>query len=27
MYRHVVGNLIRRLAILSDFIAYLPGIG
>jgi len=27
MYRHVVGNLTRRLAILSDFSAFMPGIG
>ena len=27
MYRHIVGNLIRRLAILSDFSAFIPGIG
>ena len=27
MYRHVVGNLARRLAFLSDFSAFVPGIG
>jgi len=27
MYRHVVGNLIRRLAVLTDFSAfYIPGM-